>query len=556
MKKIAFAVLFYFTLSLQAFADTSLWKVEMNGSVAYLAGTCHVLRKSDYPLPAEFEKVYRDAEMIVFEACLDKMKDPKTVQVMIQNGLYSDGSTLEKHLSGKAYKALKEYCEGVGIPVTSISRMKPWMAVLTLLSLELKKIGVSESGVDEHFYKKAVAEGKKIEALESVEKQVEFISLMGKGYEDDFVLYSVRDLKQTRAIVSEIISIWKNGDERKLERLFSEQMKKECPELYELILVERNHNWLPAIEGFLDTPEKELVLVGVAHLVGEDGLIALLRKRGYRIEKVRKHDRDLFEEMKYLDRLNLSVNAESSREESGDEVVVRPRSEYKETDYVIENGPCAIRWTVYHTEVNKGVVRARSTCLLSLEAQRPLFEKIVSKIFEDDGQARAFHTLSWGRLEPDGANGVQEMSFRLALAAFESKMWDKRHGRPETGHVNDFVVALANQADIYPELKKLFRTFNRTIRFSSAEKVLIMEAGKTAAFRALKKHGIQAADRLPFDCLTWFAVSAAQSCVGVRGTRQGNPWADKNYGADQMSFPRSSLNTSPGPSGLFSASGK
>lgn len=61
---------------------------------------------------------------------------------------------------------------------------------------------------------------------------------------------------------------------------------------------------------------------------------------------------------------------------------------------------------------------------------------------------------------------------------------------------------------IYPELKELFEGFHKNITFSSAEKVLVLEAGKLPFFDQLKPHGIRASDRLPFDCMTWFSVSA------------------------------------------------
>ena len=128
-------------------------------------------------------------------------------------------------------------------------------------------------------------------------------------------------------------------------------------------------------------------------------------------------------------------------------------------------------------------------------------------MLEDEKQARAFRALSWGRLAPD-QRVPHEMSYRLALAAFESPLWDKKRGRAKTGHENNCVVELANKADIYRELKLIFATLNRSVRFSSAEKVLVMEAGKLPFFDALKMHGVQAKDRLPFDCQAWFSVSS------------------------------------------------
>ncbi len=221
-----------------------------------------------------------------------------------------------------------------------------------------------------------------------------------------------------------------------------------------------------------------------------------------------KHDIDLFEQMKYLNRLDLSKGAHSSGAEADPgEVLVSKKPEYSETVYSLSEGNCEMHLTVYGSELKKGVVHARSKCSMSLERQIALFKKILEKILEDEEQAQAFHTLFWGRLEPDVSHGTREMSFRLALAAHKSPLWDKKRGQSKKGHENYLVVELANKADIYRELKQVLAAFGRLVRFSSAEKVLIVEAEKLPFFEALKKHGVQAKDRLPFDCLTWFSVS-------------------------------------------------
>jgi hypothetical protein len=100
------------------------------------------------------------------------------------------------------------------------------------------------------------------------------------------------------------------------------------------------------------------------------------------------------------------------------------------------------------------------------------------------------------------------MSFRLAVAAFASSGWDKIRGRPTQGDINRFTRDLANQARIYPELQELFAGFPRRVTLSHVEKVLVLKAGQLPFFDQLKKLGVKAADRLPFDCMAWFAVTA------------------------------------------------
>jgi uncharacterized protein YbaP (TraB family) len=59
----------------------------------------------------------------------------------------------------------------------------------------------------------------------------------------------------------------------------------EFPEIHEKIIVERNRRWLPEIEKFLQHESGTLVAVGAAHLVGRNGIIEMLKTKGYSVEQ-------------------------------------------------------------------------------------------------------------------------------------------------------------------------------------------------------------------------------------------------------------------------------
>jgi hypothetical protein len=177
------------------------------------------------------------------------------------------------------------------------------------------------------------------------------------------------------------------------------------------------------------------------------------------------------------------------------------------TIYSISIENCSIDWISRNSEI--GVIIHRAQCTVPLSGQLPLLTQICTEFFRKDKNAPAFRTLFWGRLAPDGSQAAsQDLSFRLARAAHKSPGWDVKKGRPKNGDINGFVRDLANRQMIYPELKELFERFHKSISFSCAEKVLVLEAGKLPFFDQLKQYGIQASDRLPFDCMAWFSVSA------------------------------------------------
>ncbi len=288
MKKTA--CLFAFTIMVlwhvAVFADTSVWVVTSGGQTVYLGGTIHMLRAWDFPLPAEFEQAYQKSDTIVFETDIGRLNDPGNQQILLSEMMYTDGRTLDKVLSHKAYMTLMGYAEKIGVPISSLLPFKPPMAVMTLFSVELQRNGITEDGVDQHFYDKAVADGKSTIGLESLEDHIGFLADMSTGDEDDFVIHSIKDFKRMSQVMSQMVAMWRDGDEKGLDQIFIAEMKTKYPRLYEQLLIERNKNWMPIIESYFKTPATEFVLVGAAHLVGEQGILKLLAERGYTISRL------------------------------------------------------------------------------------------------------------------------------------------------------------------------------------------------------------------------------------------------------------------------------
>jgi len=206
------------------------------------------------------------------------------------------------------------------------------------------------------------------------------------------------------------------------------------------------------------------------------------------------------------------LNALSSYSaETASPVTIEQNVQWNATIYNISVAGCTIQWIARNSEI--GVIKHWSRCTASLSDQLPLWEKIGVEFFSKDKNAPAFRTLFWGRLEPETQNGSRELSLRLVLAAYQSPGWDVKRGKTKSGDLNGFVRDIANKKMIYPELRELFGRFQRTIAFSSAEKVLVTEAAKLPFYEQLKQQGVKAADRLPFDCVAWFTVSHISSHI-------------------------------------------
>ena len=286
MKKILLSILLVLFFCTQSLAESSVWKVQKGESIIYLGGTFHLLRQSDFPLPIEFDKAYRDSDILVFETDIGKFTDPSTQQKLLSEAVYSDGSTIDMHLSPQTYSLLNEYFVSNGIPIAAFKQFKPSIIVVTITVMELAKLGVTQEGVDLFFYKLAAGDNKSMEAFETVEEQISFVVGMGDGDEDAFVTHSIKDLVSIKQKFESMADAWKRGNAKKLNDLMVAELKTKTPKLYKELIADRNVNWLPMIEAYQKTLQKEFILVGVGHLVGPDGIVEALRQKGYKVGKL------------------------------------------------------------------------------------------------------------------------------------------------------------------------------------------------------------------------------------------------------------------------------
>ena len=269
-----------------AIADTSVWSVRSGDNVIYLGGTVHLLRPGDYPLPDEFEEAYQASSELYFETDIAAMGDLSVQAQMLQQLTYSDDRSLRTVLSDQAYTALSAYTQTAGLPIVMLEKFKPGLLISTLQILVFQSMGFTPQGVDAFFHTRAVADGKAEGQLETVQEQIGFIAAMGEGNDSEFILLSLKDLTETGNVIDGMIGAWRSGDAQGLSELFVEDMKVEAPALYDTLLLERNLKWIPQINRMLQDADTEFVLVGAAHIVGENGLLDLLSQEGYEINQL------------------------------------------------------------------------------------------------------------------------------------------------------------------------------------------------------------------------------------------------------------------------------
>lgn len=268
------------------YSEAAVWVAKKSGNTVYIGGTIHLLRPSDYPLPQEYQVAYLNADKIFLEADVSVMEDPAFQGKIMEMLFYRDGRNLKSELSPEAYQALASYAEKGSLPIQMLESMKPFLVVQTLVVGEFMKMGFTPMGVDAHFQNRALDDKKILGYFETVEEQLKMFDGMSEDASSDFILSQLEEMHEMKVMIKELLEVWRSGDTQKLHTLFIDEMKNEYPETYKTLLKDRNDRWMPRIEHMFSDDDNEFILVGVGHLVGEDGLVEQLRKKGYDVQKL------------------------------------------------------------------------------------------------------------------------------------------------------------------------------------------------------------------------------------------------------------------------------
>jgi len=207
---------------------------------------------------------------------------------LLQELTYKGDQSLRTVLDNSTYQALADHLVTIGMPIQMLEKFKPGLLVSTLQVFEFQKLGFTPEGVDAYFNARAIGDGKALGELEPIDAQIGYIAEMGIGNESEFIRLSLEDLDEMGTSMNEMLAAWRSGDDELLDTLFVKDMKEGYPELYDSLLVQRNLNWMPIIESMFSDSDTEFVLVGAAHLVGEDGLLNMLHKKGYEVRQLAK----------------------------------------------------------------------------------------------------------------------------------------------------------------------------------------------------------------------------------------------------------------------------
>ncbi len=280
-----FSVLLLSVLTLDA--KSLLYKVTSASSTVYILGSIHLARPELYPLKNVIVAAYDKSDILVVEVDVESQASVLYMQnAMERLGSYPKGKTLRSELSETTYTALKHYTDKAGLPLQAMEKMRPWTVMLQLSTAEMLRLGYSpELGIDKHFLDRAQQERKRISALETIQEQMGLLSRDDKAYQEKLLRYTLSSISEMEPMLNKLSESWKNGDAKAMEKMFllSLQDDKSLRDIYDDLITKRNYKMAKKIESYLKSDSDYFVVVGAGHVIGKDGIVDLLKKRGYRV---------------------------------------------------------------------------------------------------------------------------------------------------------------------------------------------------------------------------------------------------------------------------------
>jgi uncharacterized protein YbaP (TraB family) len=273
-------------LALPAAAQPALWAVKDADTTIYLFGTVHLLPHDTDWHSAGLDKALADSQALYVEITDD---DQANMAALVLKYGMDMGHPLSGLLSPFDRDRLARAARLADVPggVAALNLMKPWLAALTLTVAPLTKAGLDPAqGVDRQLRATMTEAGKPVRGLETAEQQIRFLADMPQSMQLAMLRSTLRDTDRATVDLKAIIEAWKRGDEAALARLENDLMRRETPELYQRLLVERNEAWARRIADMLRQPGTVFIAVGAAHLAGPDSVQAQLAKHGIGVHRL------------------------------------------------------------------------------------------------------------------------------------------------------------------------------------------------------------------------------------------------------------------------------
>ena len=271
---------------LSAQAASPVWAVRGSHNIVYLAGSIHMLPADDAALPAGFTRAYADSTKLVMELDLAKFDPMEAMTWMMDHGTLPAGTTLRGLLGEQRYGRVTGAAASLGLPMAGLDTLAPWVVGIEITDAAYEHEGFDpDQGVEEQLLRLAQTDHKPTAGLETLPEELGSLSSLSSADQIRMLEQTVDELKDLKSEMREVTGAWRSGDRAHLSALLSSEYGA-FPSLYKPLVTARNQRWLPQVEQLLNGKDNAFVVVGALHLVGDGGLLELLRRKGYTITQL------------------------------------------------------------------------------------------------------------------------------------------------------------------------------------------------------------------------------------------------------------------------------
>ena len=266
----------------QELEKSLLWRISGNEipESSYLFGTIHAtcdakLDKNTINALEETKQLYLELDM-----------DDKSMQMqMLKHMKMNDGSKLSTLLTAEEFKIVDDFLKkNMNMSAKTFDTFKPFMVSTMLLP---KLLDCDFQSVESELMKVTKEQGEEVFGLEKMEDQMKvFDAIPYKTQAEELLKTAKGDLSNEKEEFKKMLVIYEEKDIEGMLRMMDDSDNKITSENQDVLLNNRNKNWIPIIiKTIKDKPT--FFGVGAGHLAGEEGVINLLRKKGYEVEAVK-----------------------------------------------------------------------------------------------------------------------------------------------------------------------------------------------------------------------------------------------------------------------------
>jgi hypothetical protein len=268
-------------------AHPALWEVSDKDTTIYLFGTIHLLPDNFQWRTAEFDEAVQNSQQLIVETIVDE-KDPTKVMSAMASLAFNTPNLppLVLRVPPQKRAALAAAVKKSGYPPAAFDRMETWAAAFILLGNQYRDMNLKgDEGVEAVLRENFTSRNKPIGELETNLEQFGFFDKLPEKAQDSLLEGALDDSHAAEQEFSGMLQAWSKGDVKDIARTFDRDLSG-SPELANALIHQRNANWSKWIEQRLTQPGALMIAVGAGHLAGNDSVISLLQRDGYKVRRV------------------------------------------------------------------------------------------------------------------------------------------------------------------------------------------------------------------------------------------------------------------------------